>query len=374
MKYISILIIFITSICYSFTLYIDDHIWNDDSSDINYHHDIYDIYNEHDPFINETNSKFISLDKREQKESNINYDIKVSIIIPTYNSEDLIRRSIESTLNQTLKEIEILVVDDCSEDSTRSIIDEYKKKDNRIKSFYKNENSGVGTSRNIALNNALGEFIGFVDADDFVDPGWYQYLYENSNNMDIIRGIRVIHDFSETYRKSKLRPYGCIIPSIIRKSFLDKYNIRFPESRKFEDTKFNKVIKSKKPRTNYLPDNGIYYHYVKRENSLSDYKNPNNTTTTTETTETPTQTVVTTIIETIEPTATTNTTSIINERNNKYSINIGEGFTSAKMIIISIVIISLILVIGSRSYFIIRKKNHNKVNSYYEKIEEVNVI
>jgi len=369
----------------------------------------YDIYNEHIAIIELENDIYLNLYKRKQKQSILNiktkeekkdkkFDIKVSVIIPTYNSEELIGRCIESALNQTLKEIEILIVDDCSKDSTRSIIDEYKKKDKRIKSIFKEKNSGVGISRNLALEKAIGEFIGFLDADDYVDPGWYQYLYDNSKNMDIIRGIRVIHEFSDTYRKSRLKPYGCIVPSIIRKSFLDKYNIRFPKIRKFEDSHFNYIVKSKNPRTNLLPDNGIYYHYVKREGSLSNYKNPHKNITISGT-ETPTQTIITandtiesiatetttqTIIaanETIESIATENPTQTIiiinetiepiakiSEKNNKYNINF------VNIIMISVIIISLILVIGTSIYFIIRRINSNRIKGNYGKLEEANML
>jgi len=304
MKNISITVIFIFIICSSFALHIDDDIWDNNSSDINFHHDIYNIYSEYISFIEEENDLNLNLNKREQKNTkqykkekneDKNFDIKVSVIIPTYNSEKFIGRCIESAVNQTLKEIEILVVDDCSNDSTISIIDEYKKKDDRIKPFVNKVNSGVGISRNKALKEATGEFVGFIDADDYVDPGWYQNLYDNSKNMDLVRGIRVMHEFSDTYRKSRRKPYGCIVPSIIRKSFLDKYKIKFPKFRKFEDSYFNELVKMKKPRTKLLPDNGIYYHYIIREGSLSNYTNPNKNNTTNEI-ENPTQTISITTI------------------------------------------------------------------------------
>jgi len=124
------------------------------------------------------------------------------------------------------------------------------------------------------LKKAKSDFISFIDSDDYVDPGWYEYLYQNSIDKDIVYGIRVIHDFQESFRISTERPYGCIIPSIIRKSFLTKNHIKFPESKKIgEDSFFKKKINKRKPRVLYLPDNRIYYHYVKREGSLSHYVN-----------------------------------------------------------------------------------------------------
>jgi len=202
------------------------------------------------------------------------YKPKVSIIIPAYNSEKLIGRCIESALNQTLKEIEVIVIDDLSQDSTKSIIESYAKKDSRVIGIYSKENHGAGYSRNVGIDRASGEFIGFIDSDDYVDPGWFEYLYSNSKDLDNVHGIRVIHDFGKRFRISKVRPYGCIIPSIIRKSFLIEKGLRFPESRDAgEDTLFNVKLRESKPRKKRSPDNGIYYHYVKREGSLSGYIN-----------------------------------------------------------------------------------------------------
>jgi len=199
---------------------------------------------------------------------------KVSVIIPAYNSEKFIRRCIESAINQTLKDIEIILIDDNSKDTTNSIIDEYSKKDNRIISIFLKENKGAGYSRNKGIEKATGKFIGFIDSDDFVDLKWFEYLYEYSKEADIIHGVRVIYNFENKYRKSKEKPYGCIIPSIIRRSFLTKYNLKFPElKRKGEDSRFRRHLYEKKPRIVNLPDKGIYYHYVKREGSLSGYIN-----------------------------------------------------------------------------------------------------
>ncbi|MEC5425933.1 glycosyltransferase family A protein [Virgibacillus sp. C22-A2] len=92
---------------------------------------------------------------------------KVSVIIPAYNSETGIRTAIESILTQTWKNIELLVVDDCSKDKTAEVIKEYTKKDPRVKLFQTPANSGPYAARNIALNEASGEFVTINDADDW---------------------------------------------------------------------------------------------------------------------------------------------------------------------------------------------------------------
>ena len=90
---------------------------------------------------------------------------KVSVIIPVYNVEDYLEKCLDSVINQTLKDIEIIVVNDGSPDNSQKIIDEYKKKDKRIISIMK-ENGGQASARNLGIKKARGEFLCFVDSDD----------------------------------------------------------------------------------------------------------------------------------------------------------------------------------------------------------------
>ncbi len=117
---------------------------------------------------------------------------KVSIIIPVYNGEAYLCQCLDSVINQTLREIEIIIIDDGSTDSAGSICDKYAEKDERIKVIHK-ENEGSGIARNLAIKLAQGEYIGFVDSDDWIDLNYYEKLYNaaNSNNADIsIGGIK----------------------------------------------------------------------------------------------------------------------------------------------------------------------------------------
>ena len=100
---------------------------------------------------------------------------KISIIIPVYNVEKYLKRCVESLTNQTLKDIEIILVDDESTDSSPIICDELAKQDARIKVIHK-KNEGAGLSRNVALKIAEGEYIGFVDSDDFVAEDMFESL------------------------------------------------------------------------------------------------------------------------------------------------------------------------------------------------------
>lgn len=106
-------------------------------------------------------------------------DIKVSIIVPIYNVEKYLDRCMDSLLNQTLKDIEIIMVDDGSPDNCPQMCDEYAKKDNRVKVVHK-KNAGLGFARNSGLDVAKGEYIAFVDSDDYVGLNMYKTLYDRA--------------------------------------------------------------------------------------------------------------------------------------------------------------------------------------------------
>lgn len=110
------------------------------------------------------------------------YDIKVSIIVPIYNVEKYLDRCMESLLNQTLKDIEIIMVDDGSPDNCPKMCDEYAKKDSRVKVIHK-RNAGLGEARNSGLKIISGKFVAFVDSDDFVELDMYEKLYTAAENM-----------------------------------------------------------------------------------------------------------------------------------------------------------------------------------------------
>ena len=95
-------------------------------------------------------------------------EVKVSIVVPVYNVEKYLDRCIESIVNQTYKNLEIILVDDGSTDSCPQMCDEWGLKDSRIKVVHK-ENAGLGMARNTGIDNALGEYIFFFGSDDYVD-------------------------------------------------------------------------------------------------------------------------------------------------------------------------------------------------------------
>ena len=103
----------------------------------------------------------------------------VSIIVPVYNVKDYLHRCLDSLLSQTLEDLEIIAVDDGSSDGSSGILDSYAGKDSRVKVIHV-VNGGVSRARNIGLEKACGEYIGFVDSDDYVEPGMFGYLHETA--------------------------------------------------------------------------------------------------------------------------------------------------------------------------------------------------
>lgn len=108
---------------------------------------------------------------------------KVSIIVPIYKVEQYIDRCINSILSQSLKEIELILVDDGSPDNCPIICDQYAEKDSRVKVIHQN-NSGVSSARNAGLSIAAGKYIGFVDADDYIDRYMFEKLYKSAVEND----------------------------------------------------------------------------------------------------------------------------------------------------------------------------------------------
>lgn len=129
-------------------------------------------------------------------------NIKVSIIVPVYNVEPYLDRCMQSLLKQTLKEIEIIMVDDESPDHCPQLCEDYKAKYSNVKVVHK-KNGGLGFARNSGLEVAKGEYVAFIDSDDFVDTDMFQHLYEYAieNNCDAVFCGYNIYKDAEHIRK-----------------------------------------------------------------------------------------------------------------------------------------------------------------------------
>ncbi len=170
--------------------------------------------------------------------------MKVSVIIPVYNTKDYLRQCFDSLVNQTLEDIEILVVDDGSTDGSDQIIKEYQEKyPQKVKGFFK-ENGGQASARNLALQYAQGEYLGFVDSDDWVDAEMYAEMYEKAKTEDADIVICDTTDHYPTYdvyhHASQFESKFAVTPSACNKIFRRDFvgDIRFPVGLWYEDFEF----------------------------------------------------------------------------------------------------------------------------------------
>lgn len=207
--------------------------------------------------------------------------VKVSIIVPAYNREKEIAGCIKSLINQTLKEIEIIVIDDGSTDNTSKVVKGFD--DDRIK-LIQTENRGQGLARNTGISAAKGEYIGFVDSDDDVSPLMYEKMYENAIkfNADMVQCCTAFIKSSGTTIKPTLKNEFVEISDsfeyvknfyctskhtngpcnkIINAQFLRETGLCFPDSKVFycEDLMFNLLLLEKLRRVYFMKD--AFYNY-----------------------------------------------------------------------------------------------------------------
>ncbi len=213
----------------------------------------------------------------------------VSIIMPIYNAADFLKESLGSALQQTLKEIEIICVNDGSKDQSLEIIKQYAAYDGRIKIIDK-ENSGYGHSMNIGLQIATGEYIGILEPDDFADANMYEFLFQTAQkqNADVVksnyyeyRQKKKEDTFFEVLRGQEynvvtsaetdeylvfMRP--CIWSAIYRRDFLIQNHIQFNETpgASYQDTAFSFKVWMCAQRVVFVKEGFLHYR-IDNENS-----------------------------------------------------------------------------------------------------------
>lgn len=171
---------------------------------------------------------------------------KVSVIIPVYNTENYLRKCLDSVCNQTLKDIEIICINDCSPDGCLEILKEYASKDERIKIIDFKENKGAACARNAGIDTAQGEYIGFVDSDDFIDLDFYEKLYNKAVETGAdaakgnyaVNGIIVDSTINSIIDKDKNAFCFSFCSGIFKTKTLNQNNIRFPILIDMEDPLF----------------------------------------------------------------------------------------------------------------------------------------
>jgi len=219
---------------------------------------------------------------------------KISIIIPVYNVEPYIRRCLDSVVNQTYTNLEILCVDDGSVDNSGNICDEYAAKDNRIKVFHK-ENEGLPSAWNIGLTNFTGQYVGFVDSDDWIEHNMFEILYDLIKIKDVsVVGANIFTDSDiESIPRKNIKPIPSekltqrdMLQYVYRLDLYNGFHVviwnKLYSAKLFTDNKnlfFNTDLKSGSDvlfmAMVFLTDNctGAYidkhlYHYYQRSTSL----------------------------------------------------------------------------------------------------------
>lgn len=223
----------------------------------------------------------------------MNKRVKVSVLVPIYNVEEYLGECLDSLINQTLKEIEIICINDGSTDASLKIIKEYAKKDDRIVIIDK-KNSGYGDSMNMGLAKATGEYVGIVESDDFIDCDAFEMMYETAsrNKVEVLKsnyynyfgeydadlGSSALFRIDETGRVINPRENRAIFlqqPSIwaaiYNREFIEKHNIKFLPSpgASYQDLGFNFKVWASATRAFFMERSFLHY---RNDNSNSSVK------------------------------------------------------------------------------------------------------
>ena len=230
--------------------------------------------------------------------------IKVSVVLPIYNVEKYLPKCLDSIINQTLKDIEIICVNDCSTDNCENIVKEYVKKDNRVKLINHKENQGLGFARNSGFNASNADYVSFIDSDDFISYDYIEHLYNTAikNNADIVftNNIYTVNenkgyikpyyhnrlekwkkDFKDscfegnsnynvdTFEKENTPEYPLVVAwnKLYKKEFLKEKKLLYTQVRLAEDVDMFYRILANNPKMYY--NNNAKYYYLQRATSLA---------------------------------------------------------------------------------------------------------
>lgn len=211
---------------------------------------------------------------------------KISVIIPIYNVEKYLEKCLESVINQTYKDLEIICVDDCSPDNSYKIVQEYLKKDSRIKLIKRGKNGGLSAARNSGLEIATGDYIYFLDSDDWIDLDYLEKMYNaiTSKNQEAVCSTNILNVFEDGTSKplmkrdfeEKFVPYSHACQMawswLLKKSFLDKFDVIFPEGLKYEDLYFFNVVIRTLGEV-YAINTTTYYHFENKNSIMGSAEN-----------------------------------------------------------------------------------------------------
>ena len=212
----------------------------------------------------------------------------ISIIVPVYNVEQYLEKCVDSIINQTYKNLEIILIDDGATDSSGKLCDELAKIDNRIQVYHK-ENGGLSDARNYGVERATGDYIGFVDSDDYIDAEMYEKLYEaiKKENVDVAEcNLKIIYpereelfteqnyynvctkqEYLEEYLKIE-KIFGSVWTKLISRKIAKE--LLFPKGKLYEDTYYAYDLIN--VANSFVLIDSPSYNYLMRENSITNSK------------------------------------------------------------------------------------------------------
>ncbi len=209
--------------------------------------------------------------------------IKVSIIVPFYNVENYIEKCLQSLVNQTLEDVEIILVNDGSQDGTKEIAKQFVEKYPNKIMYLEKENGGLSDARNYAIPYAKGEYIAFLDSDDYVEANMYEEMYNKAKeeNLDYVE-CDFLWEYPDKSLESKGKQYSnkkemfiytrvVAWNKLIKREIVQENHLEFPRGYRYEDVEF--FYKLLPLIHNYGIVQKPFIHYVQRENSISNVQN-----------------------------------------------------------------------------------------------------
>ena len=208
---------------------------------------------------------------------------KVSIVVPIYNVEKYIKKCLDSLVNQTLQEIQIILVNDGSTDESGNIAKEYASKYTNKIIYLEKENGGLSDARNFGMRYTEGEYIAFLDSDDYVENTMYEEMYNKAlqENSDYVE-CDFLWEYPDKVKKDKRIPYSnkkemltnvrvVAWNKLIKREILEKNNISFPKGLRYEDIEFTYKLIPYLNKVSYVDKE--FVHYVQRNNSIANVQN-----------------------------------------------------------------------------------------------------
>ena len=213
--------------------------------------------------------------------------MKVSVIVPVYNVEKYLKKCLDSLVNQTLNGIEIIIVNDGSPDNSQTIIDEYVNNYPKKVKAYKKKNGGLSSARNFGLKYANGEYVAFVDSDDYVELNMFEIMYNKAKknhydvvccnhyevHEDVLEIKKITNIFGVQEKNKYLFQSICAWDKLIKRELILKNNWTFPEGIWYEDFASTPALALYTDKIGYVEE--PLYYYLIRNGSIMNQKKYN---------------------------------------------------------------------------------------------------